>query len=197
MRLQPLHPFRSRERPNEAGSAQSSCPFCGSASFAEGQEPFLCPDGSAGLPMRALPSRASSGTGYDRRGSRADLASLDDAIGSQCAGAYAAHKRLARDGALHRAANAFAVIREYGPDRALEGDLYFEKRSAEAEARLGTASRRMSSLRQLKRRRSPEFTVDSRSATCVRPRRVGRVSLSTARIFIRSRSPIAVAASDA
>ena len=57
--------------------------------------------------------------------------------------AYAAHKRLLREGALHRAANAFAVIREYGPDRALEAIRALEARSAEAEARLGTASPRV------------------------------------------------------
>jgi hypothetical protein len=57
--------------------------------------------------------------------------------------AYAAHKRLLREGALHRAADAFAVIREHGPDGALEAIRALEARSAEAEARLGTASPRV------------------------------------------------------
>jgi hypothetical protein len=57
--------------------------------------------------------------------------------------AYAAHQRLLIEGALHRAANAFAVIREHGPDGALEAIRALEARSAEAEARLGTASPRV------------------------------------------------------
>jgi hypothetical protein len=57
--------------------------------------------------------------------------------------AYATHKRLLREGALHRTVNAFAVIREHGPDSALEAIRALEARSAEAEARLGTASPRV------------------------------------------------------
>ena len=45
MRLQPLV-LSVRESGRTGGGAQSSCPFCG-VRFAEGQEPFLCPDGSA------------------------------------------------------------------------------------------------------------------------------------------------------
>ena len=51
--------------------------------------------------------------------------------------AHAAHKRLLREGALHWAANPFAVIREHGPDGALEAIRALEARSVEAEARLG------------------------------------------------------------
>jgi hypothetical protein len=56
--------------------------------------------------------------------------------------AHGAHKRLSRAGALHRAANAFALARER-PDGALEAIRTLEARRAEAEARLGTASPRL------------------------------------------------------
>jgi hypothetical protein len=56
--------------------------------------------------------------------------------------AHAAHKRLLRAGALHLAANPFALASEDGPD-ALEAIRALEARSAKAEARLGTTSPRV------------------------------------------------------
>ena len=54
--------------------------------------------------------------------------------------AFAAHRRLAREGALHLAAAPFGLRAEDGSDGALEAIRAFESRSGEAEARLGTSS---------------------------------------------------------
>ena len=54
--------------------------------------------------------------------------------------AFAAHRRLAREGALQLAAAPFAWSAEDGSYGALEAIRAFESRSGEAEARLGTNS---------------------------------------------------------
>ena len=57
--------------------------------------------------------------------------------------AHGAHKRLARDGALTRAASPFALLPEQVPNGALEAIRALEARSVEAEARLGASSPRV------------------------------------------------------
>ena len=104
---------------------------------------FPLPGRERRLLMRALPSRASSRTGYDRRGSRADLASGDDASGSQCAGAWRAQTAGARRRA-HTGRRVRSVwLPEQVPNGALEAIRALEARSFEAETRLGASSPRV------------------------------------------------------
>src|SRR5271165_774394 len=139
MRLAPLV-LSVRESGRTCGG-RSSCPFCG-VRFAEGQGPFLCPDGSADF--SCAPCHLVRHLERDTIAEEAVLIWLPEMTQAALnALAYAAHKRLLREGALHRASNAFAAIREHGPDGALEAIRALEARSAEAEARLGTASPRV------------------------------------------------------
>ena len=110
--------------------------------FAEGQEPFLCPDGSADF--SCAPCHLVRHLERDTIAEEAVLIWLPEMTQAALnALAHGAHRRLARDGALRWAANALAVIREHEPDGALEAIRALEARSAEAEALLGTASPRV------------------------------------------------------
>ena len=137
MRLQPLI-LSVRESGRTGGGAQSSCPFCG-VRFAEGQEPFLCPDGSADF--SCVPCHLVRHLERDTIAEEAVLIWLPEMTQAALnALAHGAHKRLARDGALHQAANPFGRAPEQVPNGAIEAIRALEARSAEAEARLGTAS---------------------------------------------------------
>ena len=104
---------------------------------------FPLPGRERRLLMRALPPRASSRTGYDRRGSRADLASGDDASGSQCAGSWRAQTAGARRRApTGRRVRSLSPLNEV-PNGALEAIRALEARSFEAETRLGASSPRV------------------------------------------------------
>ncbi len=140
MRLAPLV-LSVRESGRKAGCAQSSCPFCG-VRFAEGQGPFPCPDGSADF--ACAPCHLVRHLERDSIAEEAVLIWLPEMTQAALnALAHGAHKRLAGEGALHLAANPFASTAERGPDGALEAVRALESRSAEAEARLGTASPRV------------------------------------------------------
>ena len=97
MRLQPLI-LSVRESGRTGGGAQSSCPFCG-VRFAEGQEPFLCPDGSADF--SCAPCHLVRHLERDTIAEEAVLIWLPEMTQSALnALAHGAHRRLARDGAL-------------------------------------------------------------------------------------------------
>src|SRR5271167_1992684 len=117
MRLQPLI-LSVRESGRTDGGAQSSCPFCG-VRFAEGQEPFLCPDGSADFPC--APCHLVRHLERDTIAEEAVLIWLPEMTQAALnALAQGAHKRLARDGALTHAASPFALSPEQVPNGALE-----------------------------------------------------------------------------
>ncbi len=140
MRLAPLV-LSVRESGRKAGCAHCSCPFCG-VRLAEGQEPFLCPDGSKDF--SCAPCHLVRHLERETIAEEAVLIWLPEMTQAALdALAHGAHKRLFRAGALHLAATAFALARERGPDGALEAIRALEVRSAEAEARLGTASPRL------------------------------------------------------
>src|SRR5208337_5049202 len=127
MRLAPLVLSVRESGRTRSGVAQGSCPFCG-VRFAEGQEPFPCPDGSADI--SCAPCHLVRHLERDTIAEEAVLIWLPEMTQPVLnALAYAAHKRLLIEGALHRAANAFAVIREHGPDGALEAIRALEARS--------------------------------------------------------------------
>ena len=108
MRLAPLV-LSVRESGRKAGGAQSSCPFCG-VRLAEGREPFLCPDGSADF--SCAPCHLVRHLERDTIAEEAVLIWLPEMTQAALnALAHGAHKRLAREGALHWAANPFALIR--------------------------------------------------------------------------------------
>src|SRR5271167_1485114 len=138
MRLQPLI-LSVRESGRTGGGAQSSCPFCG-VRFAEGQASFLCPDGSADF--SCAPCHLVRHLERDTIAEEAVLIWLPEMTQAALnALAHGAHKRLARDGALHRAASPFALTPDEVPNGALEAIRALEARSAEAEARLGQPPR--------------------------------------------------------
>ena len=140
MRLQPLI-LSVRESGRTGGGAQSSCPFCG-VRFAEGQEPFLCPDGSADF--SCAPCHLVRHLERDTIAEEAVLIWLPEMTQAALnALAHGALKRLARDGALDRAASPFAVTPEQVPNGALEAIRALEARSFEAETRLGASSPRV------------------------------------------------------
>ena len=140
MRLAPLV-LSVRESGRTGGGAQSSCPFCG-VRFAEGQEPFLCPDGSADF--SCAPCHLVRHLERDTIAEEAVLIWLPEMTQAALnALAHGAHRRLARDGALRWAASPFALTPEQVPNGALEAIRALEARSFEAETRLGASSPRV------------------------------------------------------
>ena len=138
MRLEPLVLSVRESGRRRAGA---SCPFCGVRS-AEGWEPFLCPDGTQDF--SCAPCHLVRHLERDTIVEEAQLIWLPELTQAALnALAHAAHRGLAREGALHLAANPFALASEDGPDGALEPIRALEARSAEAEARLGTTSPRV------------------------------------------------------
>jgi len=139
VRLAPLV-LSVRESGRKAGCAQSSCPFCG-VRFAEGQEPFLCPDGSADF--SCAPCHLVRHLERDTIAEEAVLIWLPEMTQAALnALAHGAHKRLAREGAL-RWASPFALTPDEVPNGALETIRALEARSVEAETRLGASSPRV------------------------------------------------------
>ena len=119
MRLQPLV-LSVRESGRTGGGAQSSCPFCG-VRFAEGQEPFLCPDGSADF--SCAPCHLVRHLERDTIAEEAVLIWLPEMTQAALnALAHGAHRRLARDGALHRAASPFALTPDEVPEWCARSD---------------------------------------------------------------------------
>ena len=105
MRLAPL--VLSVRESGRTRGAQSSCPFCG-VRFAEGQEPFLCPDGSADF--SCAPCHLVRHLERDTIAEEAVLIWLPEMTQAALnALAHGAHKRLARDGALTHAASPFGL----------------------------------------------------------------------------------------
>ena len=140
MRLAPLI-LSVCESGRKAGCARSSCPFCG-VRFAEGQEPFLCPDGSADF--SCAPCHLVRHLERDTIAEEAVLIWLPEMTQAALnALAHGAHRRLARDGALHRAASPFGLSPEQVPNGALEAIRALEARSFEAETQLGASSHRV------------------------------------------------------
>ena len=140
MRLQPLI-LSVRESGRTGGGAQSSCPFCG-VRFAEGQEPFLCPDGSADF--SCAPCHLVRHLERYTIAEEAVLIWLPEMTQAALnALAHGAHRRLAHDGALDRAASPFGLAPEQVPNGALEAIRALEARSSEAETRLGASSPRV------------------------------------------------------
>lgn len=140
MRLQPLV-LSVRESGRKAGCAHSSCPFCG-VRFAEGQEPFLCPDGSADF--SCAPCHLVRHLERDTIAEEAVLIWLPEMTQAALnALAHGAHRHLARDGALRWAASPLALTPDEVPNCALEAIRALEARSVEAETRLGASSPRV------------------------------------------------------
>jgi intracellular multiplication protein IcmJ len=140
VRLAPLV-LSVRESGRKAGCAQSSCPFCG-VRFAEGQEPFLCPDGSADF--SCAPCHLVRHLERDTIAEEAVLIWLPEMTQAALnALAHGAHRRLARDGALRSAASPFGLVPEHVPNGALDVIRALEARSFEAETRLGASSPRV------------------------------------------------------
>jgi hypothetical protein len=139
MRLAPLV-LSVSESGRTGGSAQRSCPFCG-VRLAEGREPILCPDGS-----RDNCCVSCHLVRHLERDTIADEAVLiwfpELTQAALNALAHAAHRRLARDGALHLAASPFLAVHDDAGNGALEAIRALAALSAEAEARLGTSSPR-------------------------------------------------------
>ena len=140
MRLAPLV-LSVRESGRKAGCAQNSCPFCG-VRFAEGQEPFLCPDGSGDF--SCAPCHLVRHLERDTIAEEAVLIWLPEMTQAALnALAHGALKQLARDGALRWAASPFALTPDEVPNGALEAIRALEARSVEAETRLGASSPRV------------------------------------------------------
>ncbi len=139
MRLAPL--VLSVRESGRTRGVQSSCPFCG-VRFAEGQGPFLCPDGSADF--ACAPCHLVRHLERDTIAEEAVLIWLPEMTQAALnALAYGAHKRLSRDGALHRAASPFDLAPDHVANGALEAIRALEARSLEAETRLGASSPRV------------------------------------------------------
>ena len=140
MRLAPLV-LSVRESGRTGGCAQGSCPFCG-VRLAEGQGPFLCPDGSADA--ACAPCHLVRHLERDTIAEEAVLIWLPEMTQAALnALTHGAHKRLARLGALQWASSPFGLAREQIPSGALEAIRALEARSLEAEARLGGSSPRL------------------------------------------------------
>jgi intracellular multiplication protein IcmJ len=140
VRLAPLV-LSVRESGRKAGCAQSSCPFCG-VRLAEGQEPFLCPDGSADF--SCAPCHLVRHLERDTIAEEAVLIWLPEMTQAALnALAHGAHRRLALEGALRWAASPFALTPDEVPNGALDVIRALEARSVEAETRLGASSPRV------------------------------------------------------
>ena len=141
MRLQPLV-LSVRESGRTGGCAQSSCPFCG-VRFAEGQEPFLCPDGSADF--SCAPCHLVRHLERDTIAEEAVLIWLPEM--TQAALNALAHGAHRRPGARRRASPGGESVRcsplNEVPNGALEAIRALEARSFEAETRLGASSPRV------------------------------------------------------
>jgi hypothetical protein len=130
-----------RESGRMGSDAQSSCPFCG-VRLAEGQEPFLCADRTTNV--SCAPCHLVRHLERDTIAEEAVLTWLPELTQAALnALANAAHRRLAREGALHRATNPFAGPDEEEPNGAIEAIRAFEARAHMAEARIGTSSPRV------------------------------------------------------
>jgi intracellular multiplication protein IcmJ len=139
MRLQPL--ILSVRESGRTGGAQSSCPFCG-VRLAKGRGSFLSPDGSADF--SCAPCHLVRHLERDTIAEEAVLIWLPEMTQAALnALAHCAHERLARNGALDRAASPFAFTPEQVPNGALEAIRALEARSFEAETRLGASSPRV------------------------------------------------------
>jgi len=139
MRLAPL--VLSVRESGRTRGVQSSCPFCG-VRFAKGQAPFLCPDGSADFSCALC--HLVRHLERDTIAEEAVLIWLPEMTQAALnALAHGAHRRLAREGAIHRAASPFGAAAEYVPNGALEAIRALEARSFEAETRLGASSPRV------------------------------------------------------
>jgi len=141
MRLQPLVLSVRESGRTRSGVARGSCPFCG-VRFAEGQEPFPCPDGSAEI--SCAPCHLVRHLERDTIAEEAVLIWLPEMTQAALnALAHGAHRRLSREGALRWAASPFALTPDEVPNVALEAIRALEARSFEAEARLGASSPRV------------------------------------------------------
>ena len=119
MRLAPLV-LSVRESGRTGGGAQSSCPFCG-VRFAEGQEPFLCPDGSEDF--SCAPCHLVRHLERDTIAEEAVLIWLPEMTQAALnALAHGAHKRLARDGALPRRRVRSLCSPEHGSEWSARSD---------------------------------------------------------------------------
>jgi intracellular multiplication protein IcmJ len=141
MRLAPLVLSVRESGRTRSGVAQGSCPFCG-VRFAEGQEPFPCPDGSADI--SCAPCHLVRHLERDTIAEEAVLIWLPEMTQAALnALAHSARRRLARDGALYGAASRFALTPEQVPNGVIEAIRALEARSFEAETRLGASSPRV------------------------------------------------------
>ena len=141
MRLAPLV-LSVRESGRTGGGAQSSCPFCG-VRLAEGQEPFLCPDGSADF--SCAPCHLVRHLERDTIAEEAVLIWLPEMTQAALnALAHGAHKRLwrARARSAGRRVRSLSPLMQV-PNGALEAIRALEARSVEAETRLGASSPRV------------------------------------------------------
>jgi intracellular multiplication protein IcmJ len=137
-----------RESGQTSGCAQNSCPFCG-ARLAEGQEPFVCADGTKDAscaPCHLV--RHLDGNTIAEEGVLIWLPEMTQA----------ALNKLADAGSLNRAANPFDGLHKDVPSGAIEALRAIEKRRMEAEARLGTCSPRLLAAALL--RAKPKFYDD-------------------------------------
>jgi intracellular multiplication protein IcmJ len=145
-----------RESGQTSGCAQNSCPFCG-VRLAEGQEPFVCADGT-----RDLSCAPCHLVRHIERNTIAEesvliwLPEMTQAALNKLANA--AHRRLADTGVLYRAANPLVGLHQDTPSGAIEALRAIEKRRIDAEARLGTSSPQLLAAALL--RAKPKFYED-------------------------------------
>ena len=140
MRLAPLV-LSVRESGRARAGANGSCPFCGHRAV-EGRETIPCADGTRDA--CCAPCHLVRHLERETIAEEAALVWMPELTqAAVIAFAHAAHARLFEAGALHWAANPFAARRHDDFGGALDCVRAFEARSAEAEARLGTASPRV------------------------------------------------------
>jgi hypothetical protein len=173
MRLEPLVLSVCESEP-PGGAPRSSCPFCG-VRLAEGRKPFSCADGLE--EASCAPCFLVRHLERETIAEEAVLIWLPEMTQSALnALANRAHRLLAAEGALYLAASPFSVTSGDHPNPALEAIRAIEVRSAEAEARFGTASPRV--LGQALLRAEPKLYAE-------RARRLGGLRLwSRGRFFV-------------
>jgi intracellular multiplication protein IcmJ len=172
MRLEPLV-LSVCESESPGGAPRSSCPFCG-VRLAEGRDEASCAPCSLVRHLERETIAEEAVLIWLPEMTQAALNAL----------AHGAHRRLARDGALHRAASPFGGAREQVPNGALNTIRALGARSFEAETRLGASSPRV--LGAALMRMKPKVYQDrAQLLGGLRLLSLGS-SLSTARTFIRS-----------
>jgi intracellular multiplication protein IcmJ len=145
-----------RESGRTSGCGQSSCPFCG-VRLVEGQESFVCADGTRGL--SCAPCHLVRHIERNTIAEESVLIWLPEMTQAALNKLTTApHHRLADAGVLDRAANLLTRLHQDVASGAIEALRAAEKRRIEAEARLGACSPRLLAAALL--RAEPKFYED-------------------------------------